>query len=237
MFIDVHCHLIYGVDDGARSFEGTKKMIRDAVNNNVSAMITTPHITPGQERFPYDDYLAHLEETRAYLAQENIPITLYTGAEILYTHNTPEMLMEGRVPTMAGTQFVLLEFSPDDTFKFLLDAGKNVASCGYVPIYAHVERYECLKKLNQISRLRDECNAQIQVNARTVVKKHKFFKERWVRKLLGSGMVDYVATDCHDLPGRDNCMAACFERLQQDLGPEAAHALTHGNAEKLLSEA
>ena len=237
MFIDVHCHLIYVIDDGARSFEGTVKMIRDAVNNQISTIITTPHITPGQARFPYEDYMAHLEETRAYLAQQNIPLKLYTGSEVLYTHNTPYMLADGKVPTIAGTQYVMLEFSPDDTFKFLLDAGRSVASSGYIPIYAHAERYECLKKLSQIEEMHVECNAQIQMNARTVVKKHKFFQERWVRKMLDSGMVDYIGTDCHDMPGRGNCMAACFERLKEDLGAEAAHALTHGNAEKILSEA
>ena len=67
MFIDMHHHLIYGIDDGAKSFEGTEKMIRQAVENQVHAIITTPHITPGHSPFPYEDYKNHLEETRRWL--------------------------------------------------------------------------------------------------------------------------------------------------------------------------
>ena len=111
MMIDMHHHLIYGIDDGAKSFEGTEKMIEDAVKNQISVIVATPHITPGQEPFPYETFKARLEETRRYLKERGIPLKLYAGAEILYTPNTCYMLMDGKVPTMAGTQYVLVEFS------------------------------------------------------------------------------------------------------------------------------
>jgi len=234
MFIDMHHHLIYGIDDGARDFAGTEKMIRDAVENGVDAIITTPHITPGQEPFPYETYLAHLEETRAFLAREGIPLKLYTGAEILYTPNTPRLLQEGRVPTLAGGQYVLLEFSPDDPFKHILDAAAKTAAAGYVPVIAHVERYAQVKKTAQLLKLRRECNALIQMNNGTVVHKHRFFKERWVRRILKEGLIDFVSSDSHDLPGRKNRMRAAFERLSADYGDDVAHALTCGNARRLL---
>ena len=236
MFIDMHHHLIYGIDDGAQSFEGTEKMIRDAVENRVSVIVTTPHITPGQEPFPYEDYKAHLEETRQYLKAQGIPLILYTGAEILYTPNTCNMLMDGRVPTMAGTQYVLVEFSPDDSYSYILDAFKRIASTGYIPILAHAERYLCLKKPDQLRKIRQECNALIQVNAKTVIRKHKFFRERYIRKILREGLVDFISTDCHDMPGRSNHMMDAYERLAEDLGEDQARALTHDNADRFLQE-
>ena len=237
MFIDIHHHLIYGVDDGAQTFEGTKKLIRQAVENQVHAIITTPHITPGQEPFDFDAYKAHLEETRQYLSDENIDLTLYTGSEVLYTPNTAYQLSEGRVPTLAGTRYLLLEFMPDDHFDSLLKAGNTVADMGYIPVYAHVERYECLKKTDQIERLRDSNGALIQVNANTVLRKHSFFRGRFIRHMFEDGLVDFIATDSHDLPGRDNHMAEAFDQLTVLYGIEMAHALTHGNAEKLLAHA
>ena len=154
MFIDMHHHLIYGIDDGASSFEGTEKMIRDAVKNQVSVIITTPHMTPGLVPFPYDAYREHLEETRAYLKKNDIPIRLYTGAEILYTPNTCYMLMDGKVPTLAGTQYLLVEFSPDDAYEYISKALDAIASAGFIPVIAHAERYMCLKKADQLHRLR-----------------------------------------------------------------------------------
>lgn len=237
MFIDIHHHLIYGVDDGAETFEGTQKMIRQAVENQVHAIITTPHIIPGQEPFDFDVYKAHLEETRAYLRAENIDLTLYTGSEVLYTPSTVYQLSEGRVPTLAGTRCLLVEFQPDEPFDDILKAGLAIADMGYIPVYAHVERYECLKKPDQVSRLRDESDGLVQVNANTLLRKHSFFRQRFIRRIFEDGLVDFVATDCHDLPGRDNHMAEAFDRLTVLCGIETAHALTHGNAEKLLARA
>jgi len=234
VFIDMHHHLVYGIDDGAKSFEGTEKMIRDAVENNVDTIITTPHITPGQEPFPYEDYQKHLEEIRAWLEKEKIDLKLYTGAEILYTAHTPRLLQEGRIPTMAGSQYVMLEFSPDEQYKSILDAVSQVASTGYVPILAHVERYMQIKKTAQLEKMRRECNALCQMNNSTVVHKHGFFQERWNRRLLREGLIDFVSSDSHDLPGRKNRMQRAYERLCQDLGEGIAHALTCGNARRLL---
>ena len=236
MFIDMHHHLIYGIDDGAKSFEGTEKMIRDAVENQVSVIVATPHITPGQEPFPYDAYKAHLEETRAYLKARGIPLTLYAGAEILYTPNTCYMLMDGKVPTMAGTRYVLVEFSPDDTYAYITDALENIASTGYLPILAHAERYLCLNKPAQLRRLRQDYHAYIQVNAKTVLRKHTFFRERYIRRILAEGLVDYISSDCHDLPGRSNHMLEAYERLKTDVGEELAGKLTYGNADRFLRE-
>jgi len=234
MFIDMHHHLIYGIDDGARSFEGTEKMIRLAVENQIHAIITTPHITPGQEPFPYQTYRDHLAETRAWLDRENIYLELYTGSEVLYTPSTPYMLSEGKVPTLAGTNYVLLEFMPDDGYQDLLKAGKSVSDMGYIPVYAHVERYECLKKPDQLRRLREDYDARIQVNASTVLRKHSFFRQRYLRNIFEEELVDFVSSDSHDLPGRENHMAEAFDQLTVLYGIDLAHALTHGNAEAIL---
>ena len=237
MFIDMHHHLIYGVDDGAKTFEGTEKMIRQAVENRVHAIITTPHITPGFVPFPLEDYLAHLEETRAYLAREGIEMKLYTGSEILYTPATTFQLSEGKVPTLAGTRYLLIEFSPDDPYDDLVSAARAVSGMGYIPIFAHVERYECLRRIGRLRRLKDEYGVLMQVNASTVIRRHGFFRQRFIHRLFADGLVDFVSTDCHDMPGRDNHMAEAFEELNARFGGDMAHALTHGNAELILSEA
>ena len=236
MLIDMHHHLIWGIDDGAKSFAGTEKMLQEAVANDVEAIITTPHITPGQEPFPYEDYTARLEEARAWIQEQGIGIKLYAGSEVLYTHHTARLLTERKVPTLADTQYVLLEFSPDDSYDYLLKAGDDIASAGFIPVFAHVERYECLKKPAQIRQIRQQCNALIQVNAGMVLRKHKFFRERYLRKLFSERLVDFVSTDSHDLPGRSNRFKAAYEALAANYGSEYAQELTHGNAQKILRE-
>ena len=234
MFIDMHHHLIYGIDDGARGFAGTERMIRQAVENRVHAIITTPHMTPGLEPFPEEDYRTRLDEVQKWLQNQQIDLTLYSGAEVLYTPSTPHMLAEGRVPVLANSGLVLVEFLPDSDFSELIRAGVNIARTGYVPVYAHIERYVCLKKTDQVRQLRQECGAFMQVNANTVVRRHGFFRQRFLNALFENGLVDFVSSDSHDMPGRENRMAPAFEQLSERFGEEMAKALTSENAKKWI---
>ena len=87
-----------------------------------------------------------------------------------------------------------------------------------------------------MQQLRHACNALIQVNAGTVVRKHKFFRERYLRRLFSEGLVDLISTDSHDLPGRSNKMKAAYEKLREEYGEEYALLLCRGNAEMILRE-
>ena len=71
---------------------------------------------------------------------------------------------------------------------------------------------------------------------RTVVRKHKFFRERYLHKIFSEGLVDFVSTDSHDLPGRSNKLKAACEKLTEEYGEDLARALTHDNAERILLE-
>lgn len=234
MFIDIHHHLIYGVDDGARDFEGTQRLVKEACADGIHYVITTPHITPGQVPFSYEDYYNHLQETQAWCVEQGYDMQLYTGAEILYTSETPRLLREGQVPTLANSRFALLEFSPLDPYKHIQEAVRRVGSAGFVPVVAHVERYESIKKTEQLYDLRDNFGARIQVNARTVIRKHSYFRGRWIHKIFDEELVDYIATDSHDMPERHVCMKAAYHKLKEDYGEKMARALTGGNAMEIF---
>lgn len=229
MFIDIHHHLVHGVDDGAESFEATMKMLRRAHADGISYLITTPHMVPGEAPFPFEDYYRNLAMAQEFCRQEEIPIQLYDGAEILYTDETPRFLREKKLLTLAGSRFVLLEFLPTDSFERLYEAAWQVAGLGYVPIFAHIERYECLKKIEQLEQLRMEFDIRIQVNARTLLRKNGYFRDRWIQHIFEADQVDYVATDAHDLPGRHARMMEGYRVLSGMLGAEKAYTLVAEN--------
>ena len=103
MYTDMHSHVIWGVDDGAKDREETWDMLREAVNDGISRIICTPHITPGVYPFPQDVFDDHFEQALAFIRKEKLPLSLYKGAELLYTDLTPRLLREGKVPTLAGS--------------------------------------------------------------------------------------------------------------------------------------
>ena len=111
-FIDIHHHLLHGVDDGSQSLNMSLRMAKRAYEAGTRVIVATPHVTPGVERIPEETFQQRLEELRAACAKERMELRILLGAEILYTDMTCRLLAEGRVPTLAGTEYVLVEFMP-----------------------------------------------------------------------------------------------------------------------------
>lgn len=235
MFTDIHSHVIWGVDDGVSSFEKAQQLLRECAADGIDRIVTTPHVTPGHSEFPEERYLRHLEDTRAWLRDNDIPITLHTGAEILYTSYTERFLSERRLRTLADSGYMLVEFMPTDKYDRLRRAAAEIGNAGFTPVFAHVERYECLKKTDQIRELIDDFNVLIQVNAHTVTEKPSFFRRKFIYGLFEEDLVDFVGTDTHDMSSRHPNMKEAYARLSEWLGSEKADALTGGN-QKMLFE-
>ena len=234
MFVDIHHHFVYGVDDGARSFEATKRLLRASYADGVREVIATPHVTPGEIRFPREVFLGRLEHAQVWCAAQGMDLRLRAGAEILYTDAAPRLLREGEVQTLAGSRFALLEFLPDDSEARLREAARRVGAQGFVPVFAHVERYRCLKRARQFEALRAHLGVRMQVNAATVVSGAGLLRGRLIMSLIRDGLIDYVASDSHDLAGRQTCMTRCYTRLAERFGEGTARALTRENQMEIL---
>ena len=233
-FVDMHHHLVYGVDDGPRGFEDMQQMILRAVNQQVSDIVCTSHATPRGHSFPKELYLRHLERAREWIAQEGIPMRLYTGCEVLYGDHSVRQLKEEMFPTLAGTDNVLVEFTPDTDFDRLCEAARLLGNAGYSVVFAHVERYQTLRNLKHVQKLREEYGVYMQMNANTVTTKKGFFFDRWVRHMLDEGHIDCVATDAHNVTTRACNMRLCYEMLKERYGREAALDMCGGFQRKLL---
>ena len=234
MFLDMHNHLVYGVDDGAPDFETTKELLREAVQDGAAGVIVTPHVTPGIVQFPEEKYRQNLYQAATWCKQEGLPIVLYPGAEVFYTEGTPRLLSEGKVPTLAGSYHVLVEFSPDAPYDRLYDAARQIGNAGYVPVFAHIERYACLRRQERIAELRNLFHVRMQINARTYIRKQGFFTKRWLACVTGGGLVDYVASDTHSMEGRRSCLRKAAEQLEALYGTGMARRLMVENPMELL---
>lgn len=233
-FVDLHHHLIYGVDDGAQSLEDMQKMILRACDEGVADIVCTSHATPGIEPFPMEKYLAHLEEAKAFIADQGLEMSVHTGCEVLYTDASARLLREGHFPTLAGSDVVLVEFSPDASFRELAEAAAGFGMAGSGVLFAHVERYDALRSLKNVRKLRDEFGVYMQMNTNTVISKKGFFTERWVRHMLEDGYIDCVATDAHNLSSRRCKMRKCHEVLSEKYGADFADELCGGFQRRLL---
>lgn len=233
-FVDLHHHLIYGVDDGAKSLENMQQMILRAAEEGITDLVCTSHSIPGVEPFPMDKYLAHLEEARDFIRQQGMALTLHAGSEILYTEAAARMLRERRLLTLGNSNVVLLEFSPDVSLRQLTEATAAIGMAGYEVLIAHVERYEALRPLKNVRALREEYGVRMQMNANTVLTKKGVFNDRWVRHMIGGGYIDCIATDAHNLSSRRCRMRDCHEALVEKYGHELADELCGGFQRRIL---
>ena len=232
-FTDIHHHILYGIDDGPDSFERMARMLHKSSEDGVARIIATPHVTPGVRRFNLERYEQRLVEAQRYCAENGLPLEIYGGAEILYTPMTVTMLLDGRIPTMADTQYVLVEFLPDIEFRELFRAVRKLVYAGYRPILAHIERYSCLMhRLKRVYALKDDYEVCLQVNCNTILNPKGFWVRRGIRRLLDDEMVDFVATDAHNIRSRKTHMREAYRLLRRAYGREYATYLT-GRGEEL----
>ena len=194
---DIHTHVIPCVDDGSPNLETSIAMIKHEISIGVDTIICTPHHI-------YTRYECSVEviKERFNLLQDevkklNLPITLYLGQEIYFTHkeNILQMLKEGKLLTLNNTNRVLLEFSFHREPEDLLDIIYNFNVNGYQVIIAHIERYEWMT-YSKVVALRSE-GALIQINSDSYLGYTSWKEKRFVRKLLKNNLVDYVASDTH----------------------------------------
>lgn len=233
-FVDIHHHLIYGVDDGPATAEDMKKMLLRAAQENVGHIVCTSHATPGGHPFPRADYTAHLEEARAWCREEGLDLQLHSGCEVLYTDFSANLLRERHFPSLADSWNVLVEFTPDTDFRRMCDAARRIGNEGYDLIFAHVERYQALRSFAHVQELREEYGVFMQMNANTIINRKGFFFDRWVRHMLDEGFIDCVATDAHNVTSRPCMMRMCHEMLKARYGSGAADDMCGGFQRRLL---
>lgn len=236
-FTDIHHHLTYGVDDGPSAWEGTERMLLAACKNGIGKIIATPHVSPGRREFDLPDYLSKVKQMNAYCAQKGLPLSIYSGAEIFYTEATLRFLDAGRIPTLAGTRYVLPEFKPDVTFDWIYAAARTLMNEGYYPVLAHIERYDCLvRHVERVYELRDFPNLRLQINCSTVIKPHGFFfVKKFCERLFHEQMIDYVATDSHNTHARAVNMREAYRVLRERYGLRYAAQLTGLNQDEILN--
>lgn len=231
-FTDLHHHILYGIDDGAATPQKMYEMLEKAAEDNIGRIVATPHVTPGVKRFDRDQFDRALRDARRYCDENGLDIELYEGCEILYTSQTPSFLMDGRIPTMADTDYVLVEFSPDVRFERFKEAMDSLLGYGYLPIVAHVERYACLAQHpTRAEKIKEEMDVSFQVNCSSIIgnKKSSMGNHRFVEKLLDWDLIDAIGTDAHSPNMRTVHMSEAWQKLKKEFGAAYANELTDGH--------
>lgn len=213
--IDIHTHILHGVDDGAKSIGDSMGLLDEELEQGVDQVILTPHYGP---KFGHPDvellkdrYIELCERATKYYPQ----MKLYLGSELYYQKETVSDLKQGKALTMNNTRYVLVEFGITDSYSYICRAMQELSYAGYIPIIAHAERYEAIfwhvKKVEELVHM----GAYIQLNAESLI--GGIFNKQTVfcKKLIKEGLMHFLGSDCHDVRERRPHMEQAAKMLNK----------------------
>ena len=220
--IDLHCHILPGIDDGASDIAVSLEMARAEVAQGVTVVACTPHILPGLYHNAGPAIREATRELQEAFDQNGIPLQLTTGAD---AHMTPDFvagLRSGRLLSIADSRYVLVEPPHHTAPPQLEDFFFNLAVAGYVPILTHPERlswvpsrYETIKKLVRTG-------VWMQITAGSFTGAFGRNALYWGERMLDDGCVHLIASDAHDVERRPPDLAAGHECVAKRVGAEEA---------------
>lgn len=230
--VDIHCHLLFGVDDGADSIKESVDMLEYAAQQGIDAIILTPHYRHGM--FPYDKskIIAHFKELLPYAKENGIRLGL--GCEYHVNSEMTEALRTGRCLSMAGTRYVLSEYEFHTEYQYIKQNTAELLRQGYTPIIAHVERYRCMT--DQIDRAGElqMMGAYIQVNCDAVLGLDGRDSKKYTKRLIREGYVNVIASDSHGIDDRVCHMGKCYAYVSKKFGEDAAKRLMEQTPRKIF---
>ena len=230
MLVDIHCHILPGVDDGAPDMETSRAMIRDAYEQGVRYIIATPHYRPEMFEPSMKKVIRVYHELRDYA--EEVGIGLRLGCEYYRNEQMIRHLDKKLRPTMLGSRYVLTEFSTNDSFVTVRNYIYELITKGYRPIVAHVERYFCCQEPERIQKLK-KLGAQIQINADSVLGYEGHTIKKFCAGLMKDVLVDFIGSDAHNLEGRKMNLGKCATYVRKKMGQDYAEEIFVDNPRRI----
>jgi protein-tyrosine phosphatase len=224
--IDLHNHLLPGVDDGSRSVAQSLRVLGSFAAQGVTAVCLTPHLLASDAAAgrPADHDLAFA----ALLAAAPTTPRLLRGAEIMLDRPLPDSVARQRSVTLNGTQYVLVEFTRMVTFQTAAAALAHVVELGLVPVLAHPERYACCTP--EVVRRWRSLGAVMQVDGTTLATSRG--RGERARALVAEGLADILAGDNH---GDDRSLATARDFLREHGGGVQSDLLLDANPAAIVA--
>jgi protein-tyrosine phosphatase len=223
--IDIHSHILPGVDDGAADLPTALEMARMAVADGVEVQACTPHILPGLYHNTGPQIRAATQELQRRLDDSGIALRLVPGADVHLVPDIATGLRSGRILSLADTRYVLVEPPHHVAPLKLVDFFFGVLVAGYVPILTHPERLSWIDThYASIERL-FHGGVWMQITAGSLLGAFGRAPRYWAERMLDEGFVHILASDAHGVGRRRPNLGQGREAVAKRLGSEEAVAM------------
>lgn len=232
--IDIHSHILPGVDDGAKTEEDSLAMARAAVENGITTIVATPHHRNGKYDNESENILTWVDTLRALFEKENIPLTLLPGQE---TRINGDMILELEkkiILPINDTKYVFVEFPSDVVPRYATQMLFDIQVAGYIPIIVHPERNKEL--IEHPSRLYEfvKKGALTQVTAASLTGRFGKDVQKFSHQLIESNLTHFIASDAHNTTSRGFVLREALGEIKDQYGTEHFYMFLE-NSELLIN--
>lgn len=235
--IDIHAHILPGIDDGAADIQDALEMAEIAAESGISAIVATPHCNiPGRyDNYYNDHYKEVFDRTYRAIKREKIPVKLYPGMEVFATEDLLTYLKKGKIITLAESRYLLLEFAFQEDPLWADEILEKLQEMGMKPVIAHAERYEFVQDHLQIVYQWRKKGYVIQVNKGSFPGRFGRRAQETVYQLLNHNLVSVVASDAHSAQYRTPYLLETYDMLREECSREYREVLFYRNPARICS--
>ncbi|WP_232696490.1 tyrosine-protein phosphatase [Brevibacillus daliensis] len=219
--IDIHVHILPGVDDGPRSQEEMILMAKQAVHNGITTVVATPHHRNGLYENPPETILQSLCETNTILQQQEIPLTILPGMEIrLYSDLINDLQKNQLIAFNQQNRHILVELPHDHVPIYMERFIFELRLVGYVPIIAHPERNIHIRTNPNLLYRFIEMGAMAQMTAASLTGDMGKNVQKSAWDMINHQLIQFIASDAHNVGKRGFILREAYEVIEHRLGRE-----------------
>ena len=232
--IDLHSHILPGVDDGSVDMEMSIRIAEKYVENGYERVIATPHYIDGVKQYPRLELLSRISDLNSSLQTEGIDLEVIPGNEIYISPSTIEDLVTGKALTLNHSRFVLLELPSNDVPKYTDSVIYELQIKGFFPIISHPERNVRIIENPNILYSMLEKGALAQLNLQSLEGMYGKPAMDTALILLKHNMIHFAATDTHSDGRRSPDTRRILKLLEKKVGKEKYWKIIYENPERVL---
>lgn len=233
--IDIHAHVLPGLDDGPANMGESIDLIRAAAQDNITTIVATPHMLDGVYNVPRDEIFAGVAALNDALKEHGIPVTILTGADVHVDTEIPALLRDGRLVTVAGRgKHIMLELPPDVVPGELDQLLYSVQLQGVRPVISHPERNRVIQEEPALLIPLVQAGSLMQITVGSIIGQFGSHVQDCAMALFERRMVHFVATDMHGMSRRIPRLSEAAAAVADKCGCEDAEQILKRNPEALI---
>lgn len=216
MIVDIHSHILPGIDDGAENMEITLEMLRNAEKNGTKEIVATPHYLLEYGDASISEVKVLTDEVNSLAQKEGIDIKIYSGQEVYFNESIIENFIQGNIGTINNSRYMLIEFPMHGFDDNIVDILYELQVRNIVPIIAHPERYKPFRdEPSQINKF-IEAGYLFQINSGSIEGKFGESVRKTAAIFLENNIYNFIGSDAHNVENRNSGIQKAMDVISKE---------------------